>query len=78
MYAVTYQTDCIRFDFIHTFYRDASKSPSAGTSDTGSPRPGSAVSPGATGGQQLPQGPRQQKPYQAQKKKKKKGGGAKW
>ena len=58
-------------------YRDASKSPTATGSDTSSPRPGSAVSPGVTPSAQLPQGPRQQKPAQAQKKKKKKGGG-KW
>lgn len=52
-------------------YLDASKSPVAGASgsDTSSPRPGTASSSASS----VPQGPRQQKPGQAQKKKKKKG-----
>ncbi|WAR22360.1 SRP72-like protein [Mya arenaria] len=55
---------------------DASKSPTMGASggsDTSSPRPGSASTTAS-----VPQGPRQQKPTQAQKKKKKKGGKGGW
>lgn len=69
--------------FILTFYSDASKGATGGGSgsEASSPRPGTAstASPQpSTAASTLPaQGPRQQKPAQAQKKKKKKGGG-KW
>ncbi|XP_076102018.1 signal recognition particle subunit SRP72-like [Mytilus galloprovincialis] len=46
-------------------------------SEASSPRPGQPTSPPGSG-QPTAQGPRQQKPAQANKKKKKKGGGGKW
>ncbi|VDI41794.1 Hypothetical predicted protein [Mytilus galloprovincialis] len=46
-------------------------------SEASSPRPGQPTSPPGAA-QPTAQGPRQQKPVQANKKKKKKGGGGKW